>query len=75
MAVYVTVVVPNVSVPPAGPVIVTGPAMSEAVAAPGVTKAPPTSVASTVIGAGHEMEGGVVSTTVIVVVQELWFPD
>ena len=53
----------------------TGPAVSEASALPGLTIAPAGEVASAVIGAGHVIEGGVVSTTVIVVVQELWFPD
>jgi len=49
--------------------------MSDAVAVPNVTKAAKREVASTVIGAGHVIEGGVVSTTVTVAEHELWFPD
>ena len=43
--------------------------MSDAVAEPGTTKADSLPVASAVMGAGHVMTGGVVSTTVIVVWQ------
>jgi len=39
-----------------------------------LTVAPANEVASAVIGAGHVIEGGVVSTTVIVAVHELVLP-
>jgi len=75
VAVYVSGLMPNGYVAaPDGPVTVTGPTTSDAVAAPGATDAPSGDVASAVIGAGHVMEGGVVSTTVIVVTQELLLP-
>src|SRR2546422_138194 len=70
VAVYVTVVVPSGSAAvPDGPATVTGPAMSNAAAEPGVTNADSLPVASAVIGPGHVIDGGVVSTTVIVVWQ------
>src|SRR5216683_2920993 len=76
VAVYVSVVVPNGYVAaPDGPATVTGPAMSDAEAAPGATTAPANDVASAVMGAGHVIEGGVVSTTAIEDEQELRFPD
>jgi hypothetical protein len=49
--------------------------MSDALALPGVTNAPPSWSASAVIGAGQAMVGRVVSTTVIVVEQWLVLPD
>src|SRR5438128_298881 len=75
VAVKVRVVVPSGYVAvPAGPVTVTGPPMSEAVAPATFTVASPFPVASAVIGAGHVIEGGVVSTTVTLVWHVLWSP-
>src|SRR5690349_17169960 len=48
--------------------------MSEALAAAGVTKAPPGPVASTMIGAGAVIVGGVVSCTVTVKELDAWLP-
>ena len=62
-------------VPAAGPTTVTPAQMSLAVARPGVTGAPAGLVHSAVIGAGQEMLGGVVSTTVTLEPQEFEFPE
>jgi len=70
----VTIVVPKGYEPAEGLVIITGPAMSNAVAEPGATNADSLPVASAVMGAGHVMEGGVVSWTVIVVWQLTLLP-